>query len=119
MPEELNPSFDPSPDRASVAPVVAGVVAIMAAVAIQVLPTKVTLCDAKGYCRDLNKTEYRELKSDLRQKFVANATTTFEEYQTFITILDREVRAKGGFTIDDVKSPDDIRNAVDRFLSTD
>lgn len=115
MPEEVTlPS-----ERGSVGPVVAGVLAVMAVVGIQILPTKVTLCDAKGYCRDLNKTEYRELKSDLRQKFVTNATTTFEEYQTFITILDREVKARGGFTIEDVKSPDDIRNAVDRFLSTD
>ncbi len=32
----------------------------MAAFTIQMLPTKVTLCDAKGYCRDLNKTEYRD-----------------------------------------------------------
>jgi hypothetical protein len=119
MPDSLNSSLEPSPERGSVAPVVAGAIAVVAAVAIQVFPAKVTLCDAKGYCRDLNKTEYRELKSDLRQKFVSNATSTFEEYQTFITILDREVKAKGGFTIEDVKSPDDIRSAVDRFLSTD
>ena len=115
MPEEV---ISPS-ERGSVGPVIAGALAVVAAVTIQMLPTKVTLCDAQGYCRDLNKTEYRELKSDLRQKFVSNATTTFEEYQTFITILDREVKARGGFTIEDVKSPDDIRNAVDRFLSTD
>lgn len=115
MPEEV---IIPS-ERGAVGPVVAGVMAVMAAVAIQVFPAKVTLCDVKGYCRDLNKTEYRELKSDLRQKFVSNATTTFEEYQTFLTILDREVKAKGGFTIEDVKSQDDIRSAVDRFLSSD
>lgn len=110
---------EPSKGGGSVAPLVIGVAAIVAAVAIQVYPAKVTLCDAKGYCRDLNKTEYRELKTDLRQKFVSNATTTFEEYQTFITILDREVKSRGGFTIQDVKSQDDIRNAVDRFLSSD
>ncbi len=115
MPEEITlPS-----ERGSIGPIVVGTLAVMAAFTIQMLPTKVTLCDAKGYCRDLNKTEYRELKSDLKQKFVSNATTTFEEYQTFITILDREVKARGGFTIEDVKSPDDIRNAVDRFLSTE
>ncbi len=119
MPDSLNPSLELSLDRGSIAPVVAGAIAIVAAVAIQVFPAKVTLCDAKGYCRDLNKTEYRELKSDLRQKFASNVTSTFEEYQTFITILDREVKAKGGFTVKDVKSPDDIRNAIDRFLSTD
>lgn len=110
---------EPSKEGGSVAPLVIGVAAVMAAVAIQMYPAKVTLCDAKSYCRDLNKTEYRELKTNLRQKFVSNATTTFEEYQTFITILDREVKSRGGFTIQDVKSQDDIRNAVDRFLSSD
>lgn len=109
----------PVSERGTIGPIAVGAVAVMAAIAIQIYPVKVTLCDAKGYCRDLNRTEYSELKSDLRQKFVSNATTTFEEYQTFITILDREVKVRGGFTIEDVKSPDDIRNAVDRFLSTE
>jgi len=115
MPEEIVPAFE----RGAIGPIAVGAVAVMAAIAIQIYPAKVTLCDAKGYCRDLNRTEYSELKSDLRQKIVSNATTTFEEYQTFITILDREVKARGGFTIEDVKSQDDIRNAVDRFLSTE
>lgn len=119
MPEDVMISPEPPAERGAIAPIVVGIAATIAAVAIQIYPANVTLCDAKGYCRDLNKTEYRELKSDLRQKFVSNATTTFEEYQTFITILDREVKARGGFTIEDVKSPNDIRNAVDRFLSTE
>lgn len=106
-------------ERSSIVPVIAGMLAVASVIGVQFLPTKIMLCDPKGYCRDLDPVEYRALKDDLRQKYAENATSTFEEYQTFISVLDHEVKAKGGLNISDVRSEQDIKNAINRLLSSE
>lgn len=93
-------------------PVIAGIaatLAIGASLVIKFTDTNVELCTDKG-CQTMTKAEYKEGKTYLADKYLNGEEMTFDEYNLFVQVLDKEIKANKGLEIKDYKG--DSRQAV-------
>lgn len=100
-------------------PIIAGIVgtlAIGSAVAVKFIDTGVQFCDGKD-CKTITQEQYAQVKTGLADKYLNGQEMTWEEYQTFVKVLDTEIKKNGGLEVRDVKSDDDIKQAAYDLLN--
>lgn len=97
---------------------IVGIIGALALVSIVFLPTQIQICTADGICRIFTKTEYETQRSDLATKYENGTAVSFQEYQTFVAILDKEIKKKGTQTFTDITDKDVMRKKVADFLRT-
>lgn len=93
-------------------------VAVIAVVTIaSQIGDNLELCDSgKDKCELLTTQEYTALKLDLAGKLDRNDALGWNEYQTLIAVMDREAKAKSGWTFSNISSNDELRKQLAKKL---
>lgn len=97
-------------------PLLIGAAGLIASAVILVTPTTVDICQPDGRCDTFTKEEYRLVKGELADLVEADEPLTWEEYQAFVKIVDREIKANGRLEIANVRGDGDIKNAINSLL---
>lgn len=95
--------------------------AALAVIAVVTIASQVgdalELCDSgKQKCETLSAEEYTALKQDLADKLDRNDTVSWSEYQTLVAVMDREAKAKSGWTFSNINSNDELRKQLAQKL---
>ena len=105
-------------DLVDISATAVGILGVISLVSIVFSPTNIKICTSDDVCRIFTKSQYETERNDLATKYENNTPVSYQEYRTFIAMLDQEIKKRGSVAFADVTDNDVLRKKIANFLRT-